>query len=328
MLQFKSFIAVPERVETHLTWISYRINLKLELQMNSNCIILLVNKLSIEWSHLYVKRVKCNWWHQYKDDTFPSRERKRRLWQFLVCSVFATSHSSIAIVLSLSEGCNISLHLSGDRGNTSLLWADLSIVRGPGYTLLAEFAASYNITLILDWNITHIEYQLLLHNVSFICSCLFIHYDGSICHIDAINQIIPHPGHPHPADTVCDCWSCICCDNCRANSDRVILTIDPTNCSVMTQTFHRTYRPWQDQCHELWLVRLHNTGLLLAAAHPALTSDTLHIAAPWSSCPWPRDGGWPLIGQGWPRMASDWLELAWGPSLIGYYVLITSHGTR
>ena len=105
---------------------------------------------------------------------------------------------TLAIVLSLSEGCNISLHLSGDRGNTSLLWADLSIVRGPGYTLLAEFAASYNITLILDWNTTHIEYQLLLPNVSFICSCLFIHYDGSICHIDAINQIIPQPGHPHP----------------------------------------------------------------------------------------------------------------------------------
>ena len=26
-------------------------------------------------------------------------------------------------------------------------------------------------------------------------SCLFIHYDWSICHIDAINQIIPQ--HPH-----------------------------------------------------------------------------------------------------------------------------------
>ena len=104
--------------------------------------------------------------------------------------------------LGLSEGCNISLHLSRDRGIllSPLLWPDvLSIVRGPGYPLLAEFAASYSITLILDWNITHIEYQLLLHNLSFICSCLFIHYAGSICHIDAINQVIPHPCRPHPA---------------------------------------------------------------------------------------------------------------------------------
>ena len=225
---------------------------------------------------------------------------------------------TLAIVLSLSEGCNISLHLSGDRGNTSLLWADLSIVRGPGYTLLAEFAASYNITLILDWNITHIEYQLLLPNVSFICSCLFIHYDGSICHIDAINQIIPHPGHPHPADTVCDCWSCICCDNCRANSDRVILTIDPTNCSVMTQTFHRIYRPWPDQCHDLrsdwsdsiilvsyWLqLTLHSQVTLCILLHPgAPAPGPGMVAGLWLVR---GDREWPLIGRSWPE-AHLWL---------------------
>ena len=158
MLQFKSFIAVPERVETHLTWISYRINLKLELQMNSNCIILLVNKLSIEWSHLYVKRVKCNWWHQYKDDTSPSRERKRRLWQFLVCSVLATSHSCIAFVLSLSEGCNISLHLSGDRGNTSLALSWSEYCQGTGVYIVSGVCSI--IQHYIDFRLEHNTHRI------------------------------------------------------------------------------------------------------------------------------------------------------------------------
>ena len=147
----------------------------------------------------------CNWRHQRSI----SLNVKEDSDNWVVCWWYYPSVSSLSPCywllwgLSLSEGCNTSLHLSRDRGNTSLFSlsrADLlSIVKGPGYPLLAEFAASYNITLILDWNITHIEYQLLLHNLSFICSCLFIHYDGSICHIDAINQIIPHPTHPHHA---------------------------------------------------------------------------------------------------------------------------------
>ena len=160
---------------------------------------------------------------------------------------------------------------------SSLSRADLqSIVKGPGYPLLAEFAASYNITLILDWNITHIQYQLLVHNVSFIFYLLLASL--SICHIDAINTIIPHPHRLHPQVTVVDLLFVMTI--VKQTVTGWSLTIDPT---VMTQTFHchRIYRPWWPDLPwaGLWLVILQNTELLLAAD----TQSDSHYAY---YCPW------------------------------------------
>ena len=78
----------------------------------------------------------------------------------------------------------------------------------------------------------------------------------------------------------------------------------------------------------LWLVTLQNTGLLLADVPGSPGDSDYAYYCTLELLPLARANYPPLIGQGWVMLASDWLVLAWGPSLIGHYVLITSHGTR
>ena len=167
-------------------------------------------------------------------------------------------------------------------------------------------------------------------------SCLFIHYDWSICHIDAINTTIPHPHRLHPQArhlvTHVDLLFVVTIAKQTVTGDPWLLTqqaaqlwhkhstatgyIDPDKC--------RSAMSWA----ALWLVTLQNTGLLLADVPGSPGDSDYAYYCTLELLPLARANYPPLIGQGWAMLASDWLVLAWGRSLIGHYVLITSHGTR
>ena len=134
-----------------------------------------------------------------------------------------------------------------------------------------------------------------------------INYDWSICHIDAINQIIPRPVHPS--------YRAHCCQftpharHTAAIVDLLFvvtitkqtlsLTIDPTNCSVMVTTFH---------CHRIsitcvWSVIGQHAGILVSywlMSWGHRVTVTMHITLPLATDNWG-----PLIGQLRASMASD-----------------------
>ena len=115
-----------------------------------------------------------------------------------------------------------------------------------------------------------------------------------------------------------------------------LLTIDPTNCSVMTQTFHchRIYRPWPIQisamssCYSLIGHSPQYRAPIGCRCLGSRGDSDYAYCCTLELLPLARANYWPLIGQGWTMVTSDWLVLAWCPSLIGHCVLITSHWTR
>ena len=167
-------------------------------------------------------------------------------------------------------------------------------------------------------------------------SCLFIHYDWSICHIDAINTTIPHPHRLHPQArhlvTHVDLLFVVTIAKQTVTGDPWLLTQQAAQLWHKHSTGPGYIDP--DQCISamswaaLWLVTLQNTGLLLADDHGSLGDGDFAYYCTLELLPLARANYQPLVGQGWVMLASDWLVLAWGPSLIGHYVLITSHGTR
>ena len=167
-----------------------------------------------------------------------------------------------------------------------------------------------------------------------------INYDWSICHIDAINQIIPRPVHP----------------SCRAHTLLRLLIFyllwqlqSKHSAWLLTQqtaqwwSQHSTATGYRSPVSGLWLVSIPEYWSPIGWC-PGVTGWQwlcillclwLRIIGGLSLVSWEHQ--WPLICQLWAVTASDWSGLScaepWlvdgdlGPALMGHCVLITSHWT-